>query len=330
MKILMTGMTTRTVGSKRLKLNYINLTPCLKATLELLGHEVDQRRVTPEEDFGGYDLAFVHVCPGDKIVCQNVLEVCTVLKKMQGRAVIYVEDWIAVELRNSWNHILSVRWEKWKTWKGYTSWTTDQSAFVFNTVSRILYGDDWPVVANFFAWGDPTRFFDQNFATPRRAILDTSSVMVIPEFVRGPRERRWILGTLQKHDTWTKRQGFTWAIEQYGNERQGFPAIPEDQLVQLYANSWGVLAPGYPKAIHGWARARFALAAATGSVLFCDPTEGKLLGPSYTASRSQIELTSDSQLEMLALNQAAEFRNRTWGKERLLDELSGLIRGVVA
>jgi hypothetical protein len=329
MKILMTGMSTRTVGSNRLKLDYLNFNPLLKKALELMGHSVDQRRITYEEDLTGYDVAFVHINPLDKIVCQNVPEVCHVLDQLRDRTIIFLEDWISCELKRSWEHVLYTRWEKWKAWKGYTDWDKDKDAFTYRILKEVVGSNcPWPIIANYYGWGDATRFFKDNFATDRCMVIDPSSMAVVPTFIsKGVRDRTWVLATLQKHDGWTSRQGFTWPIEQYGNERQGHPSLPESEVTQRYADCWGVLAPRYP--VVGWFRPRFLLAAATGAVLFCDPSEGKHLGPAYCVPRAQIEGGDEKFLRLIAQGQKECFQGKIWGREQLTDTLSALLEGLL-
>lgn len=326
MKILMTGMTTRTVGSQRLKLDYLNFNPLLKKALQEIGHVVEQRRITVDETMEEYDLGFIHVTPGDKIVCQNVLEVCSALQKMKGRAIVFLEDWIAVEFRNAWYHILHARWDAWKKWKLY-QWTAEEDLLVRSTILELLNGDSWPIIANFYGWGQPREFFEKNFATRRTMVVDPSSMAAIPKFEAKPKEYRWILATLQKHDKWVGSQGFTWPIECFGNERQGHPAISEQEVTQRYAESWGVLAPRYP--VVGWFRPRFLLAAATGAVLYCDPSEGRFLGPAYQVPVRQIESMSLADLSSLADYQKSTFSAKIWPKERLFGELEGLMAAMV-
>lgn len=326
MKVLLSGMTTRTVGSNRLKLNYINFSPLLKQALELLGHEVDQRRVIHGEDLTRYDFGFFYVVPGDKIVCQNILEVSYALQAMRGRAGIFLEDWITWELRQAWEHILNVRWEKWMKWKNL-QWDQAQQSFVKTTIDEVLNGDSWPVLAPFFSWGEPRPFFERNFKTKRTMIIDPSSLVKMPDFEYRGKDKRWVLATLQKHDAWVNRQGFTWPVEYYGNERQGFPAIPEQQVTQRCAESWGVISPRYP--MIGWFRTRVLMAMATGSILYCDPQEGARIDGNFTIPLPQVEAASPEELLMVAKDQEAAIRSKLWGKAYLLGRLSGFIEGTL-
>lgn len=324
MRILMSGMSTRTVGSSRLKIDYLNFNPLLKLALEALGHEVDQRKLTYGEDLSGYDAGFLHVSPLDKLVCQNVPEVCYALSEMGPRAIIFCEDWVSTELRSSWNSRLA-HWDAWLRWKGYQDLPPTTLHRMSSVLKRVIGPDcPWPVIANFYGWGDATQFFAKNFDTKRVAIIDPSSMALVPEFkLPGEKQRRWVLATLQKHDAWTDRQGFTWPVVKLGNVREGQPVLQERDVVQLYADSWGVLAPRYE--VQGWFRPRFLLAAATGSVLFCDSLEGARLGEAYTKSRDSIERASVTEMASLARDQATLLATKVWSRDRLLSELTALL-----
>lgn len=325
MKILMSGMSTRTVGSPRLKLNYINFNPLLRLALEEMGHEVDQRKLQWNEDLSGYDAAFLHVAPLDKIVCQNIPEVLQALDKMRDRAVIFCEDWVSWEFRNAAAYVLGPRWKGWLRWKGFTE-GDERVPFMRRMIEELVAPNlHWPVIANFYGWGDPTEFFKRNFYTERCQLIDPSPMV---DTVRIPKyevvkSRQWVCAALQKHDDWINRQGFSWPVLQYGNARQGLPVLSEDEVIAEYGRNWGVLAPRYP--VRGWFRPRFLLAAEMGSVMYCDREEGALLGPLYQLPVKAIEVMTDSQLVSVARAQAELFKSKIWGKERLLAELSFLL-----
>lgn len=324
MKILMTGMSTRTVGSTRVKINYITFAPIMMKALREMGHEVEQRKVVYGENFEGYDRAIVHVGPLDKIVCQNVPEVCHTLRHFGDRATIYVEDWVACEIHNSWPYTLSAkRWPKWLAWKGYDKLQTCQINLMEEELPKVREGV-WKVMGFFHPWGNPSAFFESNFGPKARwRVLDPTMMLDDIHFrptSADTRKRQWVFATLQDHDRWLKSHRFNWPVLNFGNKRKGEVILQEHEVAQLYSESWGVLAPKYPTI--GWWRARIVLAAMTGAILYVDKAEAYKMGGSYPFEPWSMEDESVAKLAMLAMDQKEQLARWSWPKEQFLSSLS--------
>lgn len=125
------------------------------------------------------------------------------------------------------------------------------------------------------------------------------------------KKREWLLAALVAHDGWLKKQKFEWPVWNTGSRNmikkmgKGERLFAEIDVVQKYAEHWGILSPPYREhAGSGWWRSRFIYAAATSSVLVGHPTEVGALGAPYDVTISEVEAMSDATLVGLAERQA--------------------------
>lgn len=125
------------------------------------------------------------------------------------------------------------------------------------------------------------------------------------------KKREWLLSALVAHDGWLKKQKFEWPVWNTGSRNMikkmgtGERVFSEVDVVQRYAERWGVLSPPYREhAGCGWWRSRFIYAAATGSVLVAHPTEVGVLGYPYSVTAEEAEGMTDAGLQHVASTQA--------------------------
>jgi hypothetical protein len=175
-----------------------------------------------------------------------------------------------------------------------------------------------PLLAPFFNWGTgPDSFFgvarerlNATFHTwdPSPWVFLPDGVTVAP----WPRERHWVLASLQNHDRWVKKLGVEWPIIQYGGVKKGGGGIraggpdkvvPEADVVRAYASAAGVLSPPYKSAGSGYWRVRFNYAALAGAVMYPGLKDGEQIGPSFTNDMADIEAADDYELNELAARQ---------------------------
>ena len=112
-----------------------------------------------------------------------------------------------------------------------------------------------------------------------------------------------------KTKKWLKSQEVEktgWELKLYGSRKDGQDRVKEHEMVDLFAQHWGILMAGYHHAGSGWWRSRPTQCADAGSVLIGDPREMILLyGDTTLANIKAIDLIdcSDHDLHFLASSQ---------------------------
>ena len=112
-----------------------------------------------------------------------------------------------------------------------------------------------------------------------------------------------------KTKKWLKEQKVEktgWPLKKYGSRKDGQDRVTEDVMVNLYAQQWGILMPGYFHCGSGWWRSRPQQSADSGSILIGDYKEMFLLYNNHEAASvkaSDLPDMSDSQLHDFAMLQ---------------------------
>jgi hypothetical protein len=124
----------------------------------------------------------------------------------------------------------------------------------------------------------------------------------------GDKERVFNFAGLVQDKTkkWLKAQQVEktgWGLKLYGSRKDGQDRVTEDEMVNIYAQQWGILMPGYFHAGSGWWRARFCQCADAGSILIGEPKEMMVVYKNKDAASikaSELPNMSDKHLEDFA------------------------------
>lgn len=349
MKILMTGANARSIGSTKIRYDYVQFHQIMKAGLEALGHEVDMKPVFSTDDLDDccYDRALVHVGAPSSLSNGYLPGAALTLARFGEKARVYVDDWSAERLADD----IAAHIERPRGWERHVSvfrpkeWGRLGHVRHVNAARKALLsfldpqGPPWVIAGPFFNWGDPRGFF----TTGKRIIhsipftIDPSPMISFPSFARpadARRARRWVLATLQNHERWLQDLNMTWELSELGAakknvggvRRSDAPAVlPEAEVVRHYASAWGVLSPWYKTAGSGWWRARFNYAAEVGAILFCGDADGEWIGPSFTNTVSEIEAATTSELRALADRQAQQLWEHAATTDEFLERMDELV-----
>ena len=151
----------------------------------------------------------------------------------------------------------------------------------------------------------------------------------------GDKERVFNFAGLVQDKTkkWLKAQQVEktgWELKLYGSRKDGQDRVTEDEMVNIYAQQWGILMPGYFHAGSGWWRARPCQTADVGSILIGEPKEMILYyKDELLANLRAIDLVckSDRELEEIANAQReALYRNHPLDKAVQQAELSEALK----
>lgn len=346
MKILMTGTSARSVGSTKIRYDYVALSDIFERALRDLGHEVDRRPVSTDESdtLDEYDRALVLVNWVSSLSSMHDHEAGLALDRLGDRAILYVDDWRTQSLADDIDHhvLRDVGWDN----HVFRFRKKEYAALTFGQTERIraaylsLIDETYPVrpmIGPFHPWGDPSKHLEVSKVplNVRLLPIDPSPMVHIPfeTFLkfRRFRRRQWVLATLQNHDRWLKKLDLGWPLVQYGGVKKGGGGIraggpdrvvPERDVVQAYADNGGMLVAPYANEGSGWWRPRYTFALETNTPIYVGSrVDAELIGPSFTNEVADIEAATDDELDALAARQAAQWRSHEGGPEDFLDLL---------
>jgi hypothetical protein len=315
MRVLATGVTKQQCGGGT-SVDYEPVAALLVKALRAAGHGVDHRVVGAAERLDGYDAVLVGLVPFFSIASHHLYPALHVLSEARrtGRPIVlYVDDWGFSQLiANLGTHLRQPHQLTKEFFKGRLNrdWALSHEAELMEVV-RWLGEDPWPpLLVPTFRWGNHEKLgnllpnaHDVTYVDPSRFARSYDVVATAVE----ERDRQWVLGTVSNQLEWVESLNLAWPLNHLGTRTSRAPRkMPERDLVQLYADSWGVLSPPYRKILGtGWWRNRFVYAARTRSVLLCDPGEAAQLGEPYLLTPDVVEKQPTTALRDLAHAQAA-------------------------
>jgi hypothetical protein len=134
------------------------------------------------------------------------------------------------------------------------------------------------------------------------------------------------MAALSDHSSWVKKQGFKLPVQYIGNKRMGVEVLSESKTVQRFADSYGVLACGYPSAGSGWWRTRYLNAAWTESLVYCDPIDQRIMGESYRWPSSMLESLDEKYYLRVVQDQREWLHYSISKKEEVFETLERLMK----
>lgn len=346
-RILLTGMAARGVGSTKVKHHIVSLPDVLGRALRELGHEVDgPRRVRLDEPLSGYDAVWVQLGWVSSLSSTYAHEAARVMADFDGPAVRYVDDW-----RSQWladdiaGHVQSEKgWAKhWQRFRA-EAWSTIEAG------DRERYRDALlapiqgaPLLVPIMGWGDASKFDVSTKARlskvvpfdPQR-LVDYHTTKWAPD---AKRQKRWVVASLQEHDKWVASLGLEWDVLKLGANPKlpgGVPikghqnqVIPESEVCQIYAESWGVLSPEYDSAGSGYWRTRWFQAMEAGAILWPGPRDAEAFGwpLSQVEDPRHIEQLGAWELKEFAAQIGQQIWDSSWPEERAYAALQGAAEG---
>jgi hypothetical protein len=326
MRILITGITARGCGSTRVKYDYVTHVYLLRDALKQLGHDVISREVQFGEPLREFDFAFVVVAPTQSLSSYHPVGMAWTLRQMGTKAMMVFDDWSCERLGRDWRSTVE-RGEAYFRWRHLEGAPAGHKQLIHHVLNQATSDRcPWPVLAPMFTWGQHDMVLDLN---AKLYWWDVSPLVSIPEFKkRQPKDRhkRWVSATLQQKDSWLLRLPNKWPILEVGNKRQEQPVLKEADVIQTYAENWGVLCAPYTRAGSGWWRARYNYAIATKSILYLDPRDHTGLAEVFTYPLYQIEGFNQKEMVSVAEAQAAWFEENTWTLMEAYENLDTVIK----
>lgn len=353
MKILMTGMSARSVGSTKVRYDFIALSDILHSALEELGHEVDRRVVStdPADTLDEYDKVLILVNWVSSLSSMHVHEAGLAMARAGDRAIYYVDDWRTESLGDDIDHHVSrdIGWTNHtgRFRKDYYDKLDGITTMVIREQYLRLIGkaadrnEPLPLMIPQHPWGDITRYLDvsKQPLNVKPYVFDPSPFVTIPEGVtrlRKGRPRNWVLATLQNHDRWLKKLDNEWPILQLGGAKKRgggvrvkgmSPVVPERDVIAAYGHNRGMLVAPYKNAGSGWWRPRYTYALEQGAVVYVGADEdAAALGDSFDLNIKEIESLNDRALDKLVEEQREDFLLWQPSREDVLQTIDAYVR----
>lgn len=337
-KILVTGFTNQHVG-KGTRLKYDPVAQLFASTIRAANYDIEHRPVTPEEDLKAFDLIFMGVSSLSSITAgysYGALWAIAEARKQNIPILFYIDDWKMHGIQGNAAGLLkkpdqitkpffegrqNFDWAKENVDKVAagleilaTNWP-DVVMPLYKNGDHDLFKPKMPEGTNIIAI-DPTAFY-----TPYDTVLKT------PE----EKQDQWVFGILSDQQNWLKKLDLGWPLAHRGSKASKAEAggMPETELVQMYADSWGVLSCPYWHAGSGWLRIRHDHAAGVGSILVSQSKELSFISDAYDVTVKEVEAMTTKQRADVAKRQAdAWFANKT-SKEEAARQMNAVIKQTI-
>ena len=337
MKLLVTGTTKQQVGGGT-ALNYEPVADLFVKGLRLAGCEVEHRKTTIGEDLAPYDAVLVGLVPFFSIASNQLYHALDVIERAErdGHPILFfVDDWAFPRLVSNLNTHIRYPWQLTKEFfssRASYDWACSRKPELQVIVERMRHKPWAPTIVPAFTWGDHQKLTGEVEMMTQPHYVDVSALArEYPLTFPPTRERRWVLGTVSDQRKWLDSLNLSWEVSHLGTKASKAPEkMPEADLVQLYAESWGVLSPPYKRILGtGWWRNRAVYAARAGAILLADPKEMPQLGEAYQVVPSDVERMTDTELCSLAAAQREALFKHQPSSGDVARQLLSIVEGVV-
>ncbi len=325
MKILLSGMTKMQANRPRRR-EYNTSIAALYQALLMAKHKVDWRSVGYDESDleKEYDVVLLGLGTMSEFSCTSLYEI--LLASRAENVMYFVNDWKA----NATIKLL-------ETGEIFRDFVLKNNATVPEKRERVIkdrkkiercraemFKDrETRLLGPFFPWGDRDIITNGTPFTKIHEFNPTSYYMKHWDGkieIPAKKTKQWIYGALSDYSKWHTRLGASWPIRAFNKKT----FIPEPELVELYAQSYGLLLPKYKASGSGWWRARYCHGMLCQNVIYGD--ESELRDPGIWDSLDYIEGLSSKRLTELARHQKEAIMNITPKWRRVVCELDMTIR----
>ena len=316
-RILQTGFTTQHVG-RGTRFKYDPVAKLFADALRHYGYEVDHREVTPGEDLSGYDAIFSGLSPLNALSARysyGGLHAWNEAERLDIPQIAYIDDWQTHLIQTAGRTLLKdpKRLVKPLMEKARTEyeWAKEHYEELVPAIDKIV-NQTWPTTVMALYDGGDWAKFDSRMPERKRVVgvdptpFYTPYDTVIPD--DSERERSWVFGILSDQRKWLDKTQMDWPLAHRGGKASKAEdgGMPETELVQMYADSWGVLSCPYWHSGSGWFRIRHEHAMGTRSILYSE-NELSFISPVFDVKIAEVEAMSDAQLRELA-----DAQNKAW------------------
>lgn len=347
MRILVTGLTGAHSGRPlRGAVGRMNPVEFTVKALRDAGHEVAWEGHKLQDEPSGADLLWFVLSPPKSASAMNYgAGALSLLGRWRGPYVVQIDDWNLHNIFKDTNSLLRdpdstlyrvINKEKDELFfRGETRETVRlYQKYVVEGLRRMVGAGSLgaqAVVVLAYGWGDLGLLgghLPAGLAQRPLVGIDPSPAMyeILREQAPVPKERRWVMAALAKHETWLHGRMMLadWPVQVLGAQGD---KTDEAGVYEAYRRARGALSPPYPHAGSGWWRTRFLYAAAAHTVLVCEDGEADALGPAYQLRVKTVEERTDDELDTLAQVQADALRGWMLTWEDFVGQCDGVATG---
>jgi len=319
MKILMTGCTGNQCKVRRDKNPLYSNALGVLIALENLGHDVDNRLPLREDErIDDYDeLVMGLYNPAGLAAGQAPQAMMTAFKAFEAGVKVrfFVDDWavdsigagLRGESRRSETSLTSHI--KFVVGDGEQSWIANEAVKVAATYRVVGNMKNYKVICPLFAWVKENRLAEASgWPSQNIRTLDPTPLFPVIEVEPQPKVRQWVLSSRHDFSSFIdeiRSKGSQWPVIRYGHKKSGDNIVKNelDLLDAAYAPNWGILSHPYKPELQGQWRNRYLFATWTNSIIYGVGNEVKDLPSYFNLPIGVIERMSDTELEVLALEQ---------------------------
>lgn len=343
-RILQTGITTQHCG-RGTQLKYDPVAKLFSRALEHYGYEVEHRVTTPDEDLTGFDAIFVGLGPVNGLGARYTyggLDAIARARQSGAALVLYIDDWQTHLIQTSCRTMLK---DPGRIAKDFLRGARDVPQWEWVRADtehrdRLLGACDalvnrtWPATVMALYDGGDWSLFGDRVNTRKLVGVDgtpfyTDYDITIPQ--DDEKWAAWVFGVLSNQTDWIDKLNHRWPIVHRGAKASKAEVkLPESELVQLYANAWGVLSCPYWHAGSGWLRIRHHHAAQVGSILVSESPELAFISDAYSVKIGDVEGMSIPDLRELANAQSTAWFNRLPSKDEVATRIGELFDDEIA
>lgn len=348
--VLLTGYTAQHVGNGN-RAGYQTVPFQLRDALADAGFQVTLKRMVPEEDLSIYDVAIIGQSPLNSLGSYYMYGALDVIRRARANGVglmFYADDWqvhnlltgIRTCVKSPPRLIKGIRGQKGNDdpstfiYKKDRSWAAEHIDDLMHVVHALLERKWPPTIIPKNEWGELS-LLERHLPSRKIVPIDfTPYTYPYEDVVVPPDDERygaWVLGSLSNQDKWVSSLGLRWPVVRYGGRASKADEMLKDcDLVQRYAQCWGVMSAPYFHKGSGWWRLRHVHTAYTQGILLADPSEVAPLGDAYTIPPSTVESSTIPQLREIANAQRETYFKWAWTKDRMREVLHETINEVIA
>lgn len=325
MRILYTGMLSRQITEEPFKKDYTPLGKPLLKALRALGHQVTTRKVAVGENIRGeFDLAFVGINSYNSLPSIG-LRYGALWAASQLPHVCFIEDWQLAQTCGAMKDPEGTLWRMD---------SDDQLAAmklpqIHATAERLRKIDH--IMLPVHAWGNAEGYRKHHKAVGTVHAWDPTPMLWdeidMDRSALRERKKAWFCVSLSDVSKLLSKLELKWPVEGYWDKKIHTYVLESDILETHLREYAGTVMPThFPlNAVAGWWRARTAHYAARLIPVCANPEEMGTIGHAYPAGKD-IELMSDSERRLLALDQRGAVMGATWPVQHSLDTLAAIIR----
>ena len=312
-RILQTGFTTQHCG-RGTRFKYDPVAKLFADALRHYGYDVEHRVAQPDEDLSEFDAVFCGLGPVNGLSARYAyggLDAIARARQSGAALTFYIDDWQTQLIRSAANTMINdpkrLNKEFLRGARDVPQWEWAQEPAHLDrliTSCDALLNHTWPTtVMALYDGGDWSLFGDK---VPTNELVGVDGTPFYSDYdITVPADDEkwgaWVFGVLSNQTKWIDSLNLQWPLAHRGGKAsKADEGMPEPELVQMYANAWGVLGSPYWHAGSGWLRIRHHHTALVGSIYVSESPELNFISDAYDIKANDVEQMNKTQLRELA------------------------------